>query len=195
MRTNETGPPRASTSSAIARAVDHLEEISISLLLAAGTLIVFSAFLVRFGASVPLLYPLVFPINMNWAQEVAIIMLVWMAKFGAAYGVRVGVHVGVDVLIHKLNLRTRRPVIIFGLLAGAGFTGMIGTIGAYFVWELSSSGQVTPDLGLPIWIAYLAIPLGSYLMCFRFLQVARSFVHTGELPHADRDLETMADLA
>ena len=26
-----------------------------------------------------------------------------------------------------------------------------------------------------MWIVYLCIPLGSYLMCFRFLQVAWSF--------------------
>jgi C4-dicarboxylate transporter DctM subunit len=33
---------------------------------------------------------------------------------------------------------------------------------------------------------YLAIPLGSGLMCFRFLQVAWHFAHTGDLPHHDQ---------
>jgi len=28
------------------------------------------------------------------------------------------------------------------------------------------------------------VPLGSYLMCFRFLQVAVGFLKTGEVPHA-----------
>ena len=46
-------------------------------------------------------------------------------------------------------------------------------------------GPVTPDLEWPTWIIYAAIPLGSYLMCFRFLQVAWSFHKTGSLPHAD----------
>jgi TRAP-type C4-dicarboxylate transport system permease small subunit len=32
---------------------------------------------------------------------------------------------------------------------------------------------------------YLAIPCGSGLMCFRFLQVAWAFYRTGELPHHD----------
>ena len=36
-----------------------------------------------------------------------------------------------------------------------------------------------------MWIVYLAIPLGSGLMCFRFLQVAWWFYWTGELPHHD----------
>ena len=36
-----------------------------------------------------------------------------------------------------------------------------------------------------MWLVYLAVPLGSYLMSFRFLQVAWSFARTGELPHHD----------
>ena len=36
-----------------------------------------------------------------------------------------------------------------------------------------------------MWIAFLAIPCGSYLMCYRFLQVTWSFWRTGELPHHD----------
>jgi C4-dicarboxylate transporter DctM subunit len=46
-------------------------------------------------------------------------------------------------------------------------------------------GQQSNDLEAPMWIVYLAIPLGSGLMCFRFLQVAWSFYRTGELPHHD----------
>jgi C4-dicarboxylate transporter DctQ subunit len=38
---------------------------------------------------------------------------------------------------------------------------------------------------LPMWMVYLAIPCGSSLMCFRFLQVAWNFVQTGDLPHHD----------
>ena len=46
-------------------------------------------------------------------------------------------------------------------------------------------GPTTPDLEWPTWIVYSAIPLGSSLMCFRFLQVMVGFVRTGELPHHD----------
>jgi len=46
-------------------------------------------------------------------------------------------------------------------------------------------GPTTPDLEWPTWAVYSAIPLGSSLMCFRFLQVAWSFWKTGELPHHD----------
>ena len=47
------------------------------------------------------------------------------------------------------------------------------------------TGQQSNDLEAPMWIVYLAIPLGSGLMCFRFLQVAWFYYWTGELPHHD----------
>jgi C4-dicarboxylate transporter DctQ subunit len=74
-------------------------------------------------------------LNFGWAQELCIILFVWMAKFGAAYGVRTGIHVGVDVLINRLSEGVRRHFILFGLLSGALFTGIVGTLGARFVWE------------------------------------------------------------
>ena len=119
----------------------------------------------------PFLYPLPVPDPLAWAQELCIYMFIWMAKFGAAYGVRTGIHVGVDVLINRLNDHWRKGVILFGLFGGALFTAIVGTMGAKFVIELMHTDQVSPDLEFPSWIVYACIPLGSYLMCFRFLQV------------------------
>ena len=167
------------------RILDRLEETIIATLMGAATVITFIAVLHRFLVDVPLLYPILFPIDLTWSQELCIYMFIWMAKFGAAYGVRTGIHVGVDVLINRLNDRWRKGVILFGLLGGALFTGIVGTMGAKFVIELMHTDQVSPDLELPSWIVYSCIPLGSYLMCFRFLQVMWSYWHTGELPHHD----------
>ena len=47
------------------------------------------------------------------------------------------------------------------------------------------AGPTTPDLEWPTWVVYSAVPLGSYLMCFRFLQVSWTYWRTGELPHHD----------
>lgn len=140
-------------------------------------------------------------LNLGWAQELCIIMFVWMAKFGAAYGVRTGIHVGVDVLINQMERPTRAKFIVFGLFAGALFTAIVAVLGSRFVWENGMhyavfhqlgldtgdipEGPTTPDLEWPTWVVYGAVPLGSALMCFRFLQVMVSFIRTGELPHHD----------
>jgi len=167
------------------KVLNHLEEWLIAFLMAGATIVIFVAVVHRYASGIPwpALQDWLLTINLSWAQELCIYMFVWMAKFGAAYGVRTGIHVGVDVLVNRLPDRTRMKFIIFGLLAGAMFTGIIGTLGAKFVWEIAHTDQVSPDMEMPMWIVFLAVPLGSYLMCFRFLQVTWSFWRTGELPH------------
>jgi C4-dicarboxylate transporter DctQ subunit len=183
--------------------LNHLEEWLVTFLMGAATLIIFVSVAHRYAAgfAIPGVQDWLLSVNLTWAQELTIIMFVWMAKFGAAYGVRTGIHVGVDVLINRLNDAMRSKFIIFGLLAGALFTGIVATLGARFVWENGAhyyflhlvggsvdgipEGPTTPDLEWPTWIVYSAIPLGTSLMCFRFLQVMAGFVRTGELPHHD----------
>jgi len=183
--------------------LDALEEWLITLLIGAATVVTFAAVVHRYGSgfAIPYVQDWLLSINMAWAQELTIIMFVWMAKFGAAYGVRTGIHVGVDVLINHLSDRVRFKFIVFGLLAGATFTGIIAVLGGHFVWENGAhysiynflgldttdvlEGPTTVDLEWPTWTVYSAIPLGSSLMCFRFLQVCAAFIRTGELPHHD----------
>jgi C4-dicarboxylate transporter DctQ subunit len=167
------------------RFLDRLEEILIASLMAAATLIIFVAVVQRFAVGIPLLYPYFYNINLTWAQELCIYMFIWMAKFGAAYGVRTGIHVGVDVLVNMLDQAWRKRVVLFAMFCGALFTAIVGTMGAKFVIELFPTDQVSPDLEIPSWFVYLCIPLGSYLMCFRFLQVAWTYYWTDSLPHHD----------
>ncbi|HEY3144868.1 MAG TPA: TRAP transporter small permease [Dongiaceae bacterium] len=177
------------------KVLDRLEEGLITFLMAAATLIIFVAVVHRYAAGVHWLNPITRTMSFSWAQELCIYMFVWMAKFGAAYGVRTGIHVGVDVLVNRLPAKGRHACIIFSLLAGAGFTGTIGTLGARLVYEIAYTGQTSADLELPMWLVYLAIPCGSYLMCFRFLQVCWRYVRTHELPSHDQShVEGVDDL-
>jgi len=176
---------------AILKVLDRLEEWLIASLIAGATLLIFVAVTHRYALDLSAkyhfdkVYDTLFQVNLAWAQELCIYMFVWMAKFGAAYGVRTGIHVGVDVLVNKLPPKGRSASILFGLFAGAFFTGIVAAFGVSFVWDLAHTDQTSPDMEIPMWIVYLAIPLGSGLMSFRFLQVAYRFWKTGELPHHD----------
>jgi C4-dicarboxylate transporter, DctQ subunit len=187
------------------QALDRIEEIVIATLLAAATLLIFVAVVQRYGlsgvasfyrwsraegleglsaASKSAFFAIAY-VRLTWAQELCIFMIVWMAKFGAAYGVRTGIHVGVDLLVERLTGNAQRYLIMAGLFAGAFFTAVIGTLGANLVWHIYDTGQTSAVLEVPMWIVYLAMPLGSYLMCFRFLEVAWVFWRTGQRPQHD----------
>jgi TRAP-type C4-dicarboxylate transport system permease small subunit len=196
------------------RILDRLEEWIICVLIAAATGITFVAVVHRYGASNSValenwakahdlaalsdaadwVYVSLTSINLSWAQELATYMFVWMAKFGAALGVRTGIHVGVDVFVKRLSPEARKPVIMFALACGALFTGVIGTLGAIYVYELDPD-QVSQELEWPSWIIYLCIPLGSYLMCFRFLQVMWRYQQSGHVPHQGHGIEYQAQPA
>ncbi len=165
--------------------LDRLEEVLIGTLMAAATVITFATVVHRFLSGIPALQDYTDRIDFGWSQELCIYMFIWVAKFGAAYGVRTGIHVGVDVLVNRLPPGARRVMVLVSLAAGALFTGIVGTLGANFVWRIGHTDQTTPDMEIPSWIVYLAIPLGSYLMCFRFLQVAWGYWRTGHLPARD----------
>ena len=167
------------------RLLNRLEETIITLLIGAATIIIFIAVVHRYAVGVPALYDYLIDIDLSWAQELCIYLFVWMAKFGAAYGVRTGIHVGVDLLLNMLGPHSRRKVVLAGLIGGALFTAIILVLGSRFVWHIYQFGQVSQDLEWPMWLIYLAVPLGTALMCFRFLQVAWHFYRTNELPHAD----------
>jgi C4-dicarboxylate transporter DctM subunit len=187
------------------RVLDHLEEWLIAALIAVATVLIFLAVIHRYGTGLSIdlskwaaahgltliasvlraIFDWLASQDVSWAQELCIYMFIWMAKFGAAYGVRTGIHVGVDVLVNMLPKHSRKRVITFALLCGALFTFIVASFGASFVAQMWYTGQQSNDLEAPMWIVYLAIPLGSGLMCFRFLQVGWAFHRTGELPHHD----------
>jgi C4-dicarboxylate transporter DctQ subunit len=187
------------------RILDRFEEILISLLMALAVTLIFVAVVHRFSIGfaadavafarnhdMPTLmgaaratFKAINSIRLTWAQEACIYLFVWMAKFGAAYGVRQGIHVGVDILVERLTGDTRRAVTILAMSGGVLFTAIITWIGSDFVYHVAKGGQTSPDLEIEMWLIYLAVPLGSALMCFRFLQALWLYVTTGFIAHHD----------
>ena len=187
------------------RFLDRLEEVLIATLIAVATVLIFLAVTHRFaiGAAADLVgfaranemeglaafarstFKSINALKMTWAQEACIYLFVWMAKFGAAYGVRTGIHVGVDILAERLTGAKRKLITTIAMSGGVLFTAILTWIGTDFVIHVRHGGQTSPDLEMKMWIIYLAVPLGSALMCFRFVQALHKFLTTGEIAHHD----------
>lgn len=187
------------------RLLDRFEEVLIATLIAVATLLIFLSVTHRFAIGFAAdmvgfaranqmdalagfarsLFKTVNGLKMTWAQEACIYLFVWMAKFGAAYGVRTGIHVGVDILSERLEGAARRTITTIAMSGGIVFTAIVTVIGADFVWHVREGGQTSPDLEIKMWLIYLAVPFGSALMCFRFIQALFRFLRTGEVAHHD----------
>jgi C4-dicarboxylate transporter DctQ subunit len=177
----------------INRILDRLEEWLIAFFMGVATLVIFFAVVHRYSSGIPWIWQYTRGFSTSWAQELCIYLFIWMAKFGAAYGVRTGIHVGVDVLMRSLAPAKQKFFVVLSLSCGALFTAIIALLGTKFVYFIYLTGQISPDLEMPMWIIYLAIPLGSSLMCYRFLQVLWRYLKTGNLPvHTYVDAEVVA---
>jgi C4-dicarboxylate transporter DctQ subunit len=151
--------------------LDRLEEILISFLMGAATLLIFVAVLHRYAAGWPIpgVQDALLKIDLSWAQELCVYMFVWMAKFGAAYGVRTGIHVGVGADQPATGSDAQGVVVLFGLLAPRSPSSSAR-------WARNSRGDRADeldltDLEIQKWIVYLCIP-PVHLMCFRCSRVA-----------------------
>lgn len=171
----------------INRILDRLEEILIASFMAAATLVTFIAVAMRYSTGS----------GISWAQELTIYLFIWMAKFGAAYGVRTGIHIGVDFVVNAARPSIKRALLITAMMLGVVFTGVIAFFGARWVVFIHGTGQISPDLEWPMWVIYLAIPFGSGLMCYRFIQAIMLFLKTGHVhTHAygeeeDREVDVL----
>lgn len=113
----------------------------------------------------------VFDYSLSWSEEAARYLIVWFVFIGSSIAVREKAHATVDALVVVLPNRWKG---VFSMFAN-GFAILFCII---LIWSSSKMisnvidyGNVTPALGMPMYIPYLAIPVGASLMLIRFLQL------------------------
>lgn len=76
-------------------------------------------------------------------------------------------HVGVSLVVQRLGPRLRRGTQIVGaLIVSIAFT-VVGYEGAVRTWNAYTTGQVETNIGAPLWLAYVVIPLGCACLALR----------------------------
>ena len=134
---------------------------------AAAVLIVMT-FLYAFNVLVRALLP-AYASAFAWVDEAARYMLIWTVFLATGLTLEVGRHVSVDLI--RGRLRPARERVLFalidvvGLLACAG-AALLALRMAHFVM---GTGQISPTLGMPIYLVYVAPAFGFASMAFRFL--------------------------
>jgi C4-dicarboxylate transporter DctQ subunit len=143
------------------RALSWLETIFIGAALAFASALLFVNVILRYV----LLSPIV------GAEELCLYLLVWIVFIGSSVAVRTRGHVAIDLLPRALPPPYRK---LLAVLVGA----LVLTFLAVFFYfslahtlSVAASGQVTPIMQAPMWLTYLAMPVGSALMFLRTGQI------------------------
>ena len=105
-----------------------------------------------------------------WAEELARFLLVWCTMVGSSLAVKESRHIIVDF---APILFGERSVALFAYISHIGVLAFCGTILYYsipFVQKVQAIGQLSPTLGVPMWMVYVALPIGTAAAGLRTLQ-------------------------
>lgn len=113
----------------------------------------------------------VFDYVIFWSGEAVIYLIIFSTFVGAVITLRHNEHVSVDILQLFLGGRGKKILTLLGSLMLVGYCGIIGLYAWILVAEPSIRNTTTAALDLPLWVVYLALPIGLTLMLLRSLEI------------------------
>ena len=113
----------------------------------------------------------VFLAPISWAEELSLYLIVWIVFIGCSVAVRTRGHIAIDLLPMVISPTNRRRLALAIATLMLIFLAVFLYYSGLHVLRVQSSGQVTPVLLGPMWLTYLAMPVGSALMFLRTAQL------------------------
>lgn len=105
-----------------------------------------------------------------WSEELSIFILAWVTFLGASIGVKRGAHIGVEAFILLLPKKLQKYFTLLSYVISAVFFVMLIYFGMVIVQKQIITGQVSPAMRIPMYYAYLSIPVGSFFIAIRFAE-------------------------
>jgi C4-dicarboxylate transporter, DctQ subunit len=121
-------------------------------------------------------------------EEVSLYLLVWIVFVGSSVAMRTRGHVAIDLVPRTLPTVQRRRLALLVSALVLIFLAVFFYYSLAHTLSVKASGQLTPITQAPMWITYLAMPVGSALMFLRTSQFLWGIIH-GD-PDAERRLIT-----
>jgi C4-dicarboxylate transporter DctQ subunit len=107
-----------------------------------------------------------------WAEELTNFTIIWITLLGSTLCIRHGMHMGVDILLQHVHSNFgRRIIICIQLIISLIFVAIIALVGSQQVVKIYQFGQISPALMIPMYIPYIALPIGGVLMVLSYLEL------------------------
>lgn len=119
-----------------------------------------AAILICLGLQVLTRYVIEQPLS--WTGEVSRYLMVWMTFIGASLCIRHHRLIRVEVILMKLKPKQIMFIHMFAGVVSIFFYGMLIYLGIQITGILSL--QQSPALQIPMYIPYLSVPIGGFLM-------------------------------
>lgn len=105
----------------------------------------------------------------TWSTEIFETLMVASIFIGFGMALKDERHIVVDLVYDRMPPFIKKVLNILSNLLGSGFSVYLTIMGIKMVNVAQSQGRVSIDVGIPIWITYLIMPIGMALLSFYFL--------------------------
>lgn len=112
---------------------------------------------------------------LHWSEELARYCFVWIVFIGAGAALKRGAHIAVDFFVMHLSKRSIR-VLSIPVKALMAIFLVVVIVNAIPVIKKNMS-QLSPAIGIPMGIVYLAIPIGAAIMLIYTLDDLIELIH------------------
>lgn len=108
--------------------------------------------------------------SLPWAEEAARYCMVWVVFLGIAAAARQNMHFAVEAIFLVTPQGTHKYLRTMIMAVVVLFSLKISLISIEFIQRLMAMKQVSPSLGIPMWMMYAAVPCGCFLLAVRTVQ-------------------------
>ena len=115
-------------------------------------------------------YRFILKSSLSWSEELLRFSFEWVVFLAASIAVRENGHVSVSVLVDLLPKTIRRVIAIAGSILCVGFCLAITYYGIDLVKMQIATNQRSTAMEIPMWIPYMGLVAGSFMMAYRFLE-------------------------
>ncbi|XJZ28711.1 TRAP transporter small permease [Bacillota bacterium Lsc_1132] len=104
----------------------------------------------------------------SWITEIFEFLLVWSIFIGFGMALKDNRHIQVELLFDFLPKTAKRIVAVMSNLIGGLYSIYLGYSSIELITLTKAQGIKTIDVGLPLWIPYLVLPVGMGLLGIYF---------------------------
>ncbi len=145
--------------------LDNAEEVSSVIFFSIMSVIVLWAVICRFILKIPF----------SWGEESARYLMIYGIFIGISIAVRTRAHLGVEAFMNMMPARFQKSIDIFSNTLCVIIYIVLFYLSVQLTMQLYGRGQTSAAMQIPMWLAYLAMPIGLFLSSIRSFQ---TFVET-----------------
>lgn len=134
--------------------------------IAAGTFFVSGIGLIFYGV----IMRYIFNSPLAWVEEVARYSIIWGTFLGFGLALKHNQHIQVDILYDRLSKPLQKVLDLLATTISIVFCLIYTYFGFILVESRYTSGMVSLDVGIPMWIVYLILPISGILFLLRFVE-------------------------